>query len=55
MILIPPAKNNGTLTSDGTAINRVAIIGDRAAPSDRATLVIPEAAERSSGDTTAIV
>ena len=48
------------LTSDGmainfVAINFVAIAGEFAAPKDRATVVTPEAAERSSGDTNSIV
>ena len=43
------------LTSDVMEINSVAIVGEFAAPNDRATVVTPEAAERSSGDTNSIV
>ena len=55
MIFIPPARKNGTLRSDGEENNCPAIAGAMDAPMERDTLVTPDAAERSSGFTTAIV
>src|SRR5579872_5986323 len=45
----------GRLTRLGCARQYPASVGEIAAPTERATVVIPEAAERSSGCTTAIV
>lgn len=54
MILSPPDKKNGAVSSD--ALNNAPVsAGDHAAPIERAIVVMPDAAERSSGSTTAIV
>jgi hypothetical protein len=55
MILMPPARKKGTPKSAGLSLHKVASPEDTAAPTERATPVIPDAAERSSGLTTAIV
>ena len=55
MIFSVPAMKNGTLTHEGRANINPANKGLIAAPIVRATPVIPAAAERSSGRTTAIV
>ena len=55
MIFNPPAIKNGTLIKPDTDMKALASTGDTDAPIERAMVVIPEAAERSSGATTAIV
>src|SRR5664280_869630 len=55
MIFNPPARRKGTLSKVGTAKKMPVNEGEIAAPTERAMFVTPEAAERSSGDTTAIV
>src|SRR5512139_1638567 len=46
---------NGALIKAGTASNAPLSAGETSAPTERAMVVTPEAAERSSGSTTAIV
>ena len=55
MIFNPPHKKNGALNSAGLAKKMPVNAGERDAPTERAIEVTPEAAERSSGATTAIV
>jgi len=54
MTLIPPDKRNGAASRD-VLISTPASKDEMAAPIDRAMVVTPDAAERSSGSTTAIV
>src|SRR5438477_4621334 len=54
-IFIPQARKNGRLQKAGFARQRPARNGEIADPIERATPVTPEAAERSSGRTTAMV
>jgi hypothetical protein len=55
MTFRPPAKKKGALKRRGLARNTPLRVGDKEAPTERAIVVTPEAAERSSGATTAIV
>lgn len=55
MIFKPPARKKGTLNSDGMLKSRPVNAGESDDPRDRAMPVTPEAADRSSGATTAIV
>src|ERR1700674_1535585 len=52
---MPPARKNGKLIRAALPTTTVAIMGEIAAPTERATPVTPAAAERSSGLTTATV
>ncbi len=55
MILIPPDKKKGTLSNAALASKGPVKTGDNDAPVVLAIPVMPAAAERSSGATTAIV
>ena len=55
MIFKPPERRNGRLSSAGMLKKTPVREGEMAAPTERAMVVTPEAAERSSGDTTAMV
>ena len=55
MIFNPPERTKGMLMSAEFASNGPAMIGERDDPVVRAIPVIPAAAERSSGSTTAMV
>ena len=55
MIFKLPLKIKGKLSNAETLKNNPVNIGDTDAPTERAMAVIPEAADRSSGSTTAIV
>ena len=55
MIFNPPHKKNGALNRVGVAKKIPVKTGERDAPTERAIEVMPDAAERSSGATTAIV
>ena len=54
-ILNPPVRKNGALNKTGMLKKNPVNAGEREAPTERAMAVTPEAAERSSGATTAIV
>lgn len=54
-IFSPPDKKNGKLRSAGILIKTPVIDGEIAAPTDLAIAVTPEAADLSSGSTTAMV
>lgn len=55
MIFKLPERKNGALSHAGTERKIPVRDGERAAPTERAMDVTPEAAERSSGATTAMV
>ena len=55
MIFKQPLRMNGALNNAGTLKNKPVNIGEMDAPIERAMAVMPEAADRSSGSTTAIV
>ena len=55
MIFNPPDKKNGALNSTGMLKSSPVSAGEMDAPTERAMAVTPDAAERSSGATTAIV
>ena len=55
MILRPPDKKKGRLSSAALASKGPVMTGERDAPVVRAMPVMPAAADRSSGATTAIV
>lgn len=54
-IFNPPQRKNGSEISDGIPNKNPVIAGDTDAPTERAIPVIPDAADLSSGETTAIV
>ena len=55
MILSPPARKSGALNKNGMLKKKPVSMGEMAAPTERAMAVTPEAADRSSGATTAMV
>ena len=55
MIFNPPESKKGALANSGTEKKIPVSDGESAAPTDRAMLVTPEAADLSSGATTAMV